>query len=75
MVRLEVGVLECFLDCDTLAWGEGEAATHEVKRVGLGLGAHFAQVAAAVEGEGTLVSVFNREEECCVESGRWGAEN
>lgn len=54
VVRFEVGVLESLLDGDAFAWREREAAAHEVKRVGLGLGAHLAQVAAAVEREGAL---------------------
>lgn len=55
MVRLQVRVLESLLDGDTPARGERETPAHEVERVGLGLGAHFAQVAPAVEGERTEV--------------------
>ena len=55
MVWLEVGVLEGLFDGDTLAGREGQAPAHEVEGIGLGLGAHFAQVAAAVEGQGAEV--------------------
>jgi len=55
VVWLEVGVLEGLFDGDTLAGREGQAPAHEVEGIGLGLGAHFAQVAAAVEGQGAEV--------------------